>query len=115
MIRLPPRSTRTDTLFPYTTLFRSRIRHCFEQADRDVGARRGDDVIIVAEHIEEQLEVEARRTEGDETRPDELLPRRLYLFLEQRGPVAQHRGGGLIDHAQHEGHAAAVKIGRAHD
>src|SRR3546814_13747197 len=27
MIRRPPRSTRTDTLFPYTTLFRSQIRH----------------------------------------------------------------------------------------
>src|SRR3546814_16102909 len=26
MIRRPPRSTRTDTLFPYTTLFRSRDR-----------------------------------------------------------------------------------------
>src|SRR3546814_19780719 len=26
MIRLPPRSTRTDTLFPYTTLFRSAVR-----------------------------------------------------------------------------------------
>src|SRR3546814_6739062 len=25
MIRLPPRSTRTDTLFPYTTLFRSNV------------------------------------------------------------------------------------------
>src|SRR3546814_13484753 len=25
MIALPPRSTRTDTLFPYTTLFRSRL------------------------------------------------------------------------------------------
>src|SRR3546814_3111225 len=25
MIRRPPRSTRTDTLFPYTTLFRSTI------------------------------------------------------------------------------------------
>src|SRR3546814_9220069 len=25
MIRLPPRSTRTDTLFPYTTLFRSPV------------------------------------------------------------------------------------------
>src|SRR3546814_19972919 len=24
MVRRPPRSTRTDTLFPYTTLFRSR-------------------------------------------------------------------------------------------
>src|SRR3546814_5987226 len=27
MIRRPPRSTRTDTLFPYTTLFRSRAQH----------------------------------------------------------------------------------------
>src|SRR3546814_6099454 len=26
MIRRPPRSTRTDTLFPYTTLFRSAMR-----------------------------------------------------------------------------------------
>src|SRR3546814_3222355 len=26
MIRRPPRSTRTDTLFPYTTLFRSKPR-----------------------------------------------------------------------------------------
>src|SRR3546814_1185050 len=26
MIRRPPRSTRTDTIFPYTTLFRSRQR-----------------------------------------------------------------------------------------
>src|SRR3546814_5140666 len=28
MIRRPPRSTRTDTLFPYTTLFRSIINIC---------------------------------------------------------------------------------------
>src|SRR3546814_5910387 len=27
MIRRPPRSTRTDTLFPYTTLFRSTAAH----------------------------------------------------------------------------------------
>src|SRR3546814_16590603 len=27
MLRRPPRSTRTDTLFPYTTLFRSTTRH----------------------------------------------------------------------------------------
>src|SRR3546814_20216849 len=26
MIRRPPRSTRTDTLFPYTTLFRSKTK-----------------------------------------------------------------------------------------
>src|SRR3546814_4956911 len=29
MIRRPPRSTRTDTLFPYTTLFRSARSHGF--------------------------------------------------------------------------------------
>src|SRR3546814_5244526 len=28
MIRRPPRSTRTDTLFPYTTLFRSGFAGC---------------------------------------------------------------------------------------
>src|SRR3546814_7937594 len=31
MIRRPPRSTRTDTLFPYTTLFRSEV-HIIEPA-----------------------------------------------------------------------------------
>src|SRR3546814_14975012 len=30
MIRRPPRSTRTDTLFPYTTLFRSNTPHQYE-------------------------------------------------------------------------------------
>src|SRR3546814_14307681 len=32
MIRRPPRSTRTDTLFPYTTLFRS-TSHFFKEQD----------------------------------------------------------------------------------
>src|SRR3546814_15292450 len=33
MIRRPPRSTRTDTLFPYTTLFRSADTHSFIYRD----------------------------------------------------------------------------------
>src|SRR3546814_1032885 len=33
MIRRPPRSTRTDTLFPYTTLFRSVVHHRFKRGD----------------------------------------------------------------------------------
>src|SRR3546814_3874300 len=47
MIRQPPRSTRTDTLFPYTTLFRSPILStCMgyflhAQADDDVLHRLG--------------------------------------------------------------------------
>src|SRR3546814_15875336 len=35
MIRRPPRSTRTDTLFPYTTLFRSRRNGFPQEAQPD--------------------------------------------------------------------------------
>src|SRR3546814_10343710 len=46
MIRRPPRSTRTDTLFPYTTLFRScplRLAHCQGSAADVQRARRHGD------------------------------------------------------------------------
>src|SRR3546814_14666882 len=47
MTRRPPRSTRTDTLFPYTTLFRSRRIGCIEQHRASVAQQRpgpcGDD------------------------------------------------------------------------
>src|SRR3546814_3696548 len=38
MIRRPPRSTRTDTLFPYTTLFRSFVE-CLRQFRKAEGFR----------------------------------------------------------------------------
>src|SRR3546814_16023794 len=41
MIRRPPRSTRTDTLFPYTTLFRSALPETFR-------------LVFVLREIEEQ-------------------------------------------------------------
>src|SRR3546814_3044769 len=41
MQRRPPRSTRTDTLFPYTTLFRS-VEHMFDNLEgQDDVERRG--------------------------------------------------------------------------
>src|SRR3546814_6149511 len=43
-LRRPPRSTRTDTLFPYTTLFRSRTRPtqpAVRQNSRDISRNRG--------------------------------------------------------------------------
>src|SRR3546814_1043345 len=42
MIRRPPRSTRTDTLFPYTTLFRSRPRR----------QPRQETLRVLAEHLD---------------------------------------------------------------
>src|SRR3546814_17530655 len=49
MIRRPPRSTRTDTLFPYTTLFRSRDQlHQSRIANARLGAGIDDDVDAAA-------------------------------------------------------------------
>src|SRR3546814_1096693 len=42
MIRRPPRSTRTDTLFPYTTLFRSYYTKGYDTASIDFEGKRGD-------------------------------------------------------------------------
>src|SRR3546814_8208135 len=60
MIRRPPRSTRTDTLFPYTTLFRSRIDTQFRDRARkhggcvQVGERRGRRRVgqVVSGHVD---------------------------------------------------------------
>src|SRR3546814_3686867 len=46
MIRRPPRSTRTDTLFPYTTLFRSRARGTGPAAVRDDAGAAADRRIV---------------------------------------------------------------------
>src|SRR3546814_4725587 len=59
MIRRPPRSTRTDTLFPYTTLFRSRLvlgedaNEIEPVIDLDSGGGLGE--TIVFDHPVEQL------------------------------------------------------------
>src|SRR3546814_19975346 len=50
MIRRPPRSTRTDTLFPYTTLFRSRVDGAWQPLPGRAFERRGwpSDVRVAA-------------------------------------------------------------------
>src|SRR3546814_10325235 len=52
MIRRPPRSTRTDTLFPYTTLFRS------DGPERDFGAfdLRGERIFFKIDYYDPALE-----------------------------------------------------------
>src|SRR3546814_19623029 len=52
MIRRPPRSTRTDTLFPYTTLFRSRYlaRGGFGREERPARRRALDARDLVDRH-----------------------------------------------------------------
>src|SRR3546814_17638410 len=66
MLRRPPRSTRTDTLFPYTTLFRSVLDHHDGLIPKGVGEG------------------------GKGGRPRGADPRRLLLSRGGR----LHRGGG---------------------
>src|SRR3546814_2986232 len=79
MIRRPPRSTRTDTLIPYTTLFRS--------ADRLARAQ--------------------RRKRGGTAVPGRRHPWRLYhLFIVQHGILGTVRArtdgaGGLLRSEEH--------------
>src|SRR3546814_19779629 len=61
MIRRPPSSTLTDTLFPYTTLFRSswdsRLhRHESRAQDADrVAAHRGADLVVGEAGVDQRL------------------------------------------------------------
>src|SRR3546814_9736412 len=84
MMRLPPRSTRADTLFPYTTLFRSlvaqraidvaaRVQAEATGAVRLVAARAGDVVVggVMAGRAERQLV--AHVAEGEVQLADETL------------------------------------------
>src|SRR3546814_1420193 len=69
MIRRPPRSTRTDTLFPYTTLFRS------DQGD-EVGAAIAVDHGLADLRLEGEKALDALRCDIVAARVDDdvLLP-----------------------------------------
>src|SRR3546814_8435508 len=59
MIRRPPRSTRTDTLFPYTTLFRSVLAAFLLPVtkgtdDDDSNGRRGAQIEFLGERRSEE-------------------------------------------------------------
>src|SRR3546814_19784758 len=56
MIRRPPRSTRTDTLFPYTTLFRS-VQKAEQIEQRRLAAARGTDDRREASQFDDEVRV----------------------------------------------------------
>src|SRR3546814_9295449 len=58
MMRRPPRSTRTDTLFPYTTLFRSAVFERCAHERRDQFTR-----VVRARHVQH---IESPIEQGDE-------------------------------------------------
>src|SRR3546814_18460723 len=112
MIRRPPRSTRTDTLFPYTTLFRSAdVADGLEIADaqsvEDVGDLALKDGGLVGEgKAGNRLQPDAEGLEVEP--PADLLPR----------PVAGHRREPLEETSVPPGEGLGVErppgaLGRA--
>src|SRR3546814_14372083 len=92
MIRRPPRSTRTDTLFPYTTLFRS----------GEHGGQRAKRRAVVGAIIDRRVEAQRGKADRrDATRPKIGFGRR-----------AEDRSAGAEETPCRPGWGAA-EVGRA--
>src|SRR3546814_10756105 len=87
MIRRPPRSTRTDTLFPYTTLFRSAIGAEAHEAAHD---RPPHCLDVILRRLIGQLEFGARKGRALE-KPNQLF--RLLWILDD----AEELDHGLVE------------------
>src|SRR3546814_16356636 len=85
MVRRPPRSTRTDTLFPYTTLFRSGRRRCGGRGAQEQG---GIGRVELGVELGGEVGVGGRsagdEAEGDAARPD----RQRYVLGDRKSVVS---------------------------
>src|SRR3546814_6467435 len=100
MRRLPPRSTRTDTLFPYTTLFRSVVA-------AEVGVRKFPEDVV--EHGCRHLDgvVAVHHARGFGTRESVGLD---VLFKRHAVLQADRDGDGEVVHQAAEGGAFLVHV-----
>src|SRR3546814_12882911 len=100
MIRRPPRSTRTDTLFPYTTLFRSRRFRMSSARSLITGARGNEQdhaplwVRLIPRSLRRPIRAPDRLSEVDMRLPH-ALQQHVGPFLRQL-PATFHVGGAVI-------------------
>src|SRR3546814_15825661 len=111
MIRRPPRSTRTDTLFPYTTLFRSRER--VDQADVRTfrGFNRADAAIMGGVNV---AHFKARAFTGKNARPERRHTTLVRDFGQRIGLIHEMgklRGAEELDRKRgEEGKSVAASV-----
>src|SRR3546814_19396271 len=98
MIRRPPRSTRTDTLLPYTTLFRSEAQDHRQPAVRTV---------FRADAATDRLEVATHDPQADTHVGSPLAVAALvglrpgaqrHVALENAGQLAVRHAGAAVEH-----------------
>src|SRR3546814_15909615 len=96
MIRRPPRSTRTDTLFPYTTLFRSNFR--LDLRPSEAGGRQRDTRRPLAAQLQRQRYAN-RRLGASQTLvdpgPRKILNLRLHFGVGAQACNTPRRGRGI--------------------
>src|SRR3546814_4923817 len=121
MIRRPPRSTRTDTLFPYTTLFRSQ----FNLSDIRVGRAEnpqilGGDIVVVGNSFAKQLfrdflqlspllatvfvRLDGRRSEEHTSELQSLMRISYAVFCLKKKNQVQHLTAHHASHSDHCSH-----------
>src|SRR3546814_12131971 len=104
MIRRPPRSTRTDTLFPYTTLFRSgRDEHAVITGDRFGRQRDAVEREAMLAHLREAREIGIAIVD---MRAESLEP----LHQQHRGRLAHIVDILLVCDAENEDAAAVQRL-----
>src|SRR3546814_14740048 len=110
MIRRPPRSTRTDTLFPYTTLFRSEAQQRLVVhailvlvAAQQVDALDTDIDVIVDVVIDAGVELSPRSVDQRQAEEEGVVrhiarpPSIAYARVEPVFVVEQRRNIGILD------------------
>src|SRR3546814_18688119 len=107
MIRLPPRSTRTDTLFPYTTLFRSEVVVLLLDATKGLEAQ---DLKIADRVLEEGRALIIALNKWDVAENGSGLYQGVRKALDEG--LAQVRGVPLLTISGVTG--KGIEIGRAH-
>src|SRR3546814_13708444 len=116
MVRRPPRSTRTDTLLPYTTLFRSPAGQTsridtVRAADRELGALLAEAEHAIDPHRIAELHERLAAIGADSApaRAARILAGLGFDEAAQQRPCAEFSGGWRMRVA-----LASLQIGRAH-
>src|SRR3546814_10808186 len=108
MIRRPPRSTRTDTLFPYTTLFRSHLSEQHQHSDdrsgleidrdRAVGRAKGGREDLRGDRRDHAVAPRDPRTHRNEGEHVEALVADREPGALEEGPARPENDGGREQH-----------------
>src|SRR3546814_17561998 len=110
-MRRPPRSSRTATLFPYTTLFRSARDLAVA---REIQLDRGDRAVVIGVLDVALDAVVGRETEGHVPRVAQRVADRHDVELDGEAFGQRRWGRKLVGRERLEREPLARQIGRAH-